>query len=368
MIPGYKSMDNLPKTMKALCYVEPGKIELRIKPVPTPGLNEALLKITCTTICGSDVHIWRGELPIPRGTTVGHEPVGIVVAMGANVRSVELGDRVVTGAISPCGLCNSCQSGSTSQCGGKPMGGWRIGNVMDGSQAEYMLVPDAEYNLAKIPAHLSDIQVVMCPDVMSTGFSGPELSGVKIGDTVAVFAQGPIGLSSTVASRLLGATKVIGVSSAPIRLETAKKMGCDHIVNYKECDPVEEIMKLTNQRGVDVAIEACGIQTTFENCLKVLRPGGHMGNLGFYSKDLTLPLGAYCAGVGDKQIFCSLCPGGKNRMERLMNVLSSGRADFTCLVTHKFSLDDILSAYDTFSKQRESCIKVAIFPGGIPEQ
>jgi len=248
------------------------------------------------------------------------------------------------------------------------MGGSKIGNVMDGSQAEYMLVPYAEYNLAKIPSNLSDVQVVMCPDVMSTGFSGAEVAGVKIGDSVAVFAQGPVGLSSTVACRLLGATKIIGVSSSPNRLEMAKKMGCDHTVNYKETDPVEEIMKLTDQCGVDVSIEACGLQNTFENCLKVLKPGGCLGNLGVYSKDLTIPLGAYGAGIGDKQIFCSLCPGGKNRMERLMSVLNSGRADLTCLVTHKFSLDDVLSAYETFSKQLGNCLKVAIFPGGIPEQ
>jgi len=333
-----------------------------------PGPNDALMKVTCTTICGTDVHIWKGEYPVVSGLTLGHEPVGVAVALGSNVNAVKLGDRVISGAITPCGVCNSCQTGHGSQCGGKAIGGWRLGNTIDGTQAEYVLIPNANYNLAKIPSNLSDIQVLMCPDVMSTGFSGAEVAKVKIGDSVAIFAQGPIGLSSTVASRLLGATTIIGVDANQRRLEMAKQMGCDHTVNINDVDPVKEILKLTNEDGVDVSIEALGTQKTLENSMRVLKPGGSIGNLGVYSKDLTIPLDAYCAGLADKSIVASLCPGGRNRMERLMNVIKSQRADFSKLVTHKFTLDDIITAYDTFSKQSDNCLKVAIFPGGISEE
>jgi threonine dehydrogenase-like Zn-dependent dehydrogenase len=242
------------------------------------------------------------------------------------------------------------------------MGGWRFGNTIDGCQAEYVLVPDAMANLAPVPDGLTDEQVLMCPDIMSTGFSGAESAGIRIGDAVAVFAQGPIGLCATAGAKLAGATVVIGVDRLPARLEMARRMGADHVVDASRADAVEAIMKLTGGRGVDVAIEALGTQATFESCLRVLRPGGTLSSLGVYSTDLKIPLGAFAAGLGDHRIVTTLCPGGKERMRRLMSVIESGRVDLGAMVTHRYKLDDIEAAYELFGHQRDGVLKVAITP------
>jgi alcohol dehydrogenase len=194
------------KTMKAAVFVAPGRIELQERPVPEIGAGEVLLKVTTTTICGTDVHILKGEYPVAPGRIVGHEPVGVIAEIGAGVTGYEVGQRVVVGAITPCGQCGSCLDGQHSQCGGKAMGGWRFGNTIDGCQAEYVRVPDAMANLAPVPEGLTDEQVLMCPDIMSTGFGGAESGHIRIGDTVVVFAQGPIGLCATAGAKLSGAS------------------------------------------------------------------------------------------------------------------------------------------------------------------
>lgn len=348
--------------MKAAVFVEPGRIVLEEKPKPQVGPRDALLRVTTTTICGTDIHILKGEYPVARGLTVGHEPVGVIEELGSAVTGYEIGQRVISGAITPCGQCYSCLGGSAAQCGGKPMGGWRLGNTIDGCQAEYVLIPDAAANLAPIPDGLTDEQVLMCPDIMSTGFSGVESGAVRLGDTVAIFAQGPIGLCATVGARLSGATKVFTVDGINERLTVSRQLGADQTINFKEQDPVAVIMDATNGRGVDVAIEALGTQLTFENCLRVLRPGGVLSSLGVYSGKLVLPLDAYAAGLGDYKVVSTLCPGGKERMRRLMNALESGRADLQPLVTHRFSLDQIEEAYDLFANQRDGVLKIAITP------
>ena len=217
-------------------------------------------------------------------------------------------------------------------------------------------------NLSPIPDGLTDEQVLMCPDIMSTGFSGAESGGVRIGDTVAVFALGPIGLCAVAGARLSGATTIIGVDSIPKRLAVAKTMGADHTIDFKAGDVVEQIMELTGGRGVDVAIEALGTQATFENALSVLRPGGVLSSLGVYSTDLRIPLKPFAAGLGDNKIVTTLCPGGKERMRRLMEVVDLGRVDLKSLVTHRFSLDQIETAYELFGHQRDGVLKVAITP------
>ena len=354
--------------MKATVFVAPGRIELVDKPIPAIGPNDALIRITTTTICGTDVHILKGEYPVSSGLTIGHEPVGLIEKLGSAVHGYREGQRVIVGAITPSGHSTACLCGCHSQDGAgtkhgfKPMGGWRFGNTIDGSQAEYLLVPDAMTNLAPIPDELSDEQVLMCPDIMSTGFSGAERGRVKIGDVVAVFAQGPIGLCATAGARLMGATTIIGVEAIPERAAIARGMGADHVVDFSRTDPVEEIMRLTDGRGVDVAIEALGRQETFEAALRVLRPGGTLSSLGVYSGDLTIPLAAFNAGLGDHTIVTTLCPGGKERMRRLMEVIASGRLDTRPLVTHRFKLDQIVEAYDLFANQREGVLKVAITP------
>ncbi|MGQ0721163.1 MAG: NAD(P)-dependent alcohol dehydrogenase [Candidatus Eiseniibacteriota bacterium] len=348
--------------MKAAVLVEPGRIVLKEKPIPRVGPRDALLRVTTTTICGTDVHILKGEYPVARGLTVGHEPVGMIEKLGEAVTGYEIGQRVVVGAITPCGQCGSCLGGSQAQCGGKPMGGWRLGNTIDGTQAEFVLIPDAAANLAAIPDNLTDEQVLMCPDIMSTGFGGAESGRIKIGDTVAVFAQGPIGLCATVGAKLMGATRIFAVDSVPERLAMSRKLGADVCIDHTQHDPVKTILDATDGRGVDVAVEALGIQETFENCLRVLRPGGVLSSLGVYSGKLTLPLDAFAAGLGDHTVVTTLCPGGKERMRRLMNVLASGRADLRPLVTHRFKLDQIEEAYELFANQRDGVLKVAITP------
>jgi alcohol dehydrogenase len=230
------------------------------------------------------------------------------------------------------------------------------------AQAEYVLVNDAMANLSPIPDGLTDEEVLMCPDIMSTGFSGAERGGVRIGDTVAVFALGPIGLCAVAGAKLMGATTIIGVETIPARIEVARRLGADHIVDFQAGDPVEQILALTDGRGVDVAIEALGTQNTFESALRVLRPGGILSSLGVYSGDLRIPLGAFAAGLGDLKIVTTLCPGGKERMRRLMAVVGSGRIDLKPLVTHRFKLDQIEEAYDLFAHQRDGVLKVAITP------
>lgn len=357
----------MPK-MKAAVFVEPGRIVLEDKPVPDVGPLDALIRVTTTTICGTDVHILKGEYPVARGLTIGHEPVGVIEKLGSAVKGYREGQRVIAGAITPSGWSNACLCGQSSQDGAgtahgwKPMGGWRFGNTIDGAQAEYLLVPDAMANLAPVPDGLSDEQVLMCPDIMSTGFAGAESAGIRIGDTVAVFAQGPIGLCATAGAKLSGATTVIGVDRLPERLEMARRMGADHVVDFSKVDPVDEILKITGGRGVDVAIEALGTQATFEASLRVLRPGGTLSSLGVYSTDLTIPLGPFAAGLGDHRIITSLCPGGKERMRRLMSVVEAGRVDLGSMVTHRFKLDDIEAAYELFSHQRDGVLKVAITP------
>lgn len=354
--------------MKAAIFVAPGRIELTDKPIPAVGPNDALIRTTTTTICGTDVHILKGEYPVQPGLTIGHEPVGVIEKLGANVQGYSEGQRVIAGAICPSFTSYGCQDGVPAQDGGshshgyKPMGGWRFGNTIDGAQAEYLLVPDAQANLAPVPDGLTDEQVLMCPDIMSTGFVGAEMANIRIGDSVAIFAQGPIGLCATVGARLRGASLIIVVDGIEDRLNIARTMGADVRLNFHQVDVVSEILKITGERGVDASIEAFGAQGTFESALRVLKPGGTLSSLGVYSSDLKIPLDAFHAGLGDHKIITSLCPGGKERMRRLMSVIAAGRADFSALVTHTYKLDDIVAAYDLFANQRDGVLKVAIKP------
>jgi len=233
--------------MKAAVFVEPGRIVLEDKRIPDVGPLDALIKVTTTTICGTDVHILKAEYPVARVLTVGHEPVGVIHKLGSAVQGYREVQRVIAGAITPSCWSNACQCGCGSQDGAgtvhgwKPLGGWRFGNTIDGCQAEYVLVPDAMTNLAAVPDELSGEQVLMCPDIMSTGLSGAERANIRIGDTVAVFAQGPIGLCATAGAKLSGATTVIGVDRLANRLEIARRMGADHVIDSSRVDPVEEV-------------------------------------------------------------------------------------------------------------------------------
>lgn len=352
-------------TMRANVFHGPNNIHVEEVPRPRAGAGEAVIRITLTTICGTDIHILRGEYPVRPGLIIGHEPVGVIEELGEGVTAYEIGDRVLVGAITPCGQCRACLSAQWAQCGHgegvKAIGGWRFGNTINGAQAEYLLVPNAQANLAKIPDELSDEQVVLLADIASTGFGGAESANIKIGDTVVVFAQGPIGLCATAGAKLMGASFIIGVESDPARMKMSKQMGADIVLDPRDPDVVSQIKGLTSG-GADVAIEALGRQETFENCLRCLRAGGTLSSLGVYSGKLQVPYDTFAAGIGDYKIVTTLCPGGKERMRRLMTMVQSGRFDPTPLITHRFKLENIVEAYDLFASRRDSVLKVVIQP------
>ena len=351
--------------MLANVFHGPNKIHVEEVAKPHAGPGEAVIKITLTTICGTDIHILRGEYPVKPGLVIGHEPVGVIEELGNGMTGYEIGDRVLVGAITPCGQCRACLSAQWAQCGHgegfEALGGWRFGNTINGAQAEYLLVPNAQANLAKIPSDLTDEQVVLLADIASTGFSGAESAKIRIGDTAVVFAQGPIGLCATAGAKLMGASLIIAIESDPERIRMSKRMGADVVLDPKQCDVVAEVKRLTSG-GADVAIEALGLQVTFENCLRCLRAGGTLSSLGVYSGKLQVPYDAFAAGIGDYKIVTTLCPGGKERMRRLMSIVQSKRFDPTPLLTHEFKLDQIVEAYDLFASRRDGVLKVAIRP------
>jgi len=344
-----------------------GKNDLRVEEVEKPRaeVGDAVIRITLTTICGTDLHIVRGEYPVKPGLIIGHEPVGVIEELGEGVTGYAVGDRVLVGAITPCGQCRACLSAHSAQCGHgegyEALGGWRFGNTINGAQAEYLRVPNAQANLAKIPHELADEQVVLLADIASTGFGGAESANIRIGDSVVVFAQGPIGLCATAGAKLMGASLIIGVDGDENRLAMAKRMGADVTLDYRDVDVVAEVQRMTGG-GADVAIEALGTQQTFESALRCLRPGGTLSSLGVYSGKLQIPYEAFAAGIGDYRIVTTLCPGGKERMRRLMEVVRNGRVDLTPLLTHTFPLDRIGEAYALFGERLDGVLKVAIKP------
>ena len=352
-------------TMRALVFHGLDDIRVEEVPRPRPGPGDAVIRVTLTTICGTDLHIVRGEYPVRPGLVIGHEPVGVIDELGAGVTGYAIGDRVLVGAITPCGQCLACLSGHLSQCGHgggyEAIGGWRFGNTIHGAQAEYLLVPYAQANLAKIPEDVTDEQVVLLADIASTGIGGAEAGGVRIGDAVAVFAQGPIGLCASLGAKAMGAALVIGIDGDDSRIAMAKRMGIDVVLDYRSTDVVAEIKRLTGG-GVDVAIEALGTQQTFESALRSLRPGGTLSSLGVYSGKLQVPYDAFAAGLGDHRIVTTLCPGGKERMRRLIEMVRHGRLDLRPLLTHRYSLNDITEAYRLFGERRDGVRKVAIAP------
>lgn len=353
------------ETMRAHVFRGIGQSGIERLPIPKPSAGDALVRITLTTICGTDLHIVRGEYPVKPGLVIGHEPVGIIAELGAGVTGYEVGDRVLIGAITPCGQCRACLSGHLSQCGHgqgyEALGGWRLGNTINGAQAEYLLVPHAQANLSKIPDELTDEQVVLLADIASTGFSGAESAGVRIGDAVAVFAQGPIGVCAAIGAKLMGASLVIGIDGDDKRLRMAKRMGVDIVLDYRTQDIIAEIKYLTGG-GADVTIEALGSQETFEQALRSLRPGGTLSSLGVYSGKLHIPYDAFAAGIGDYRIVTTLCPGGKERMRRLMEVVRQKQIDLTPLLTHRVSLENILDGYRIFGERNDGVMKVAVRP------
>jgi threonine dehydrogenase-like Zn-dependent dehydrogenase len=349
-------------TMRAFVINGVGETAVVQKPIPEPGPEEAVVRTTAALICTSDVHTVKGALPVEPGRTLGHESVGVVHELGSAVSGFAVGQRVAVNAVTPCYRCSYCQRGFTSQCGG-PLGGYRYTAQIDGNMAEYFIVPAAAANLTAIPDDVTDAQAVYTCDMLSTGFMGVEHSYLQFGETVAVFAQGPVGLSATMGAHLMGAGQIIAVESRPERQELARRFGADVVVDHTDGDPVEQIMDLTGGVGVDAAIEAFGFPETFEACVRVTKAGGRVSNIGYHGENpapLQLPLDAIGLGMNDKAIHTGLCPGGSERMTRLLRLLQSGRIDPTPMTTHTFTFDDVSRAFDMMTTKEDGIIKPLI--------
>lgn len=349
-------------TMKAFVMKRIGEVGFLDKPIPDePGPNDAIVKTTRALICTSDTHTVGGAIGQRNNLTLGHEAVGVVHALGSEVRSVRVGQRVAVNAITPCYHCENCLRGYPSQCQ-QMLGGWKFANIKDGVFAEYFQVNDAEANLAPIPESVPDDVAVYTCDMMSTGFMGAEHANIPIGGTVAIFAQGPVGLMATVGSRLQGAGLVIAVESVPQRQQLARHFGADVVVDFTQQDPVEAILKLTDGCGVDSSIEALGAQAAFEACVKVTRPGGTISNIGYHGhgESVNIPRLAWGVGMSDQTIRTGLCPGGKERMKQLLRLIETGRVDPRPLTTHRFPFADLERAFRMMQNKEDGIIKPLI--------
>ncbi len=348
-------------TMKTFVMKKIGEVGIMEKPIPEPGPNDAVIKTTTALVCTSDVHTVKGAIGERTNMTLGHEACGVVYKLGSEVKGFKEGDRVAINAITPCYKCHNCQRGFPSQCM-EPLGGWKFANIKDGNMAEYFHVNDAVANLAPIPDEVSDEAACYATDMMSTGFKGAENADIVLGGSAVIFGQGPVGLMATVGARLLGAALIIGVDCVPRRMELSKEYGADVVINFKEKDPVEEIMKLTNGQGVDSAMEAIGAQISFENCIKATRPGGTISNIGYHGEGeyINIPRIEWGVGMAEKTIKTLLCPGGSERMERLLRLIQTGRVDPTKLTTHRFKFSEIEKAFWMMDTKEEDIIKPII--------
>jgi threonine dehydrogenase-like Zn-dependent dehydrogenase len=349
------------ETMQAFVMRAIGQVGTMEKPVPSdPEPTGAIVKTTYALICTSDTHTVAGAIGGRHNLTLGHEGVGVVAKLGSEVRGVREGDRVAVNAITPCYQCEPCLRGYTSQCRGA-LGGWKFANKKDGVFAEYFHVNQAEANLAPIPGSLSDEKAAYACDMLSTGFAGAEKANIPIGGSVVVFALGPVGLMALVGAKLLGAGLLIGVDCLPKRKQLGRHFGADVVLDHTEVDVVEEVRRLTGG-GADAAIEALGAQATFEACVRATRPGGTISNIGYHGDGdyVMIPRLDWGVGMADKTITTALCPGGKERMGRLLRLLDSGRVDPSPMTTHRFGFAEIEKAFHMMKTKADGMIKPLI--------
>jgi len=352
--------------MKTCIKTNQGKVEVLDLPIPTPGPEEMIVKMSMCTVCGSDMH-FLDEFPTAvlgfafpgavkaEGLPMGHEGVGFVHAVGSNVTKFKEGDRVVSSCMIGCGKCHECQSVDHSVCSGG-------GRVLFGCQAEYYVVPFADQNAAKVPEAVSDEHAILISDILSTGFGAIERAEPGFGASVAVFAQGPVGLMATAGARARGCGQIIAVDAVPERLEMSKKFGANHVVNAKDGDPVAKIMELTDNKGVDVAVEAVGTQPTFEAATKAARRGGVVSSVGVYGLLPAVSMPTLSPSFLHRKVVTTLCPSGSDRMDYLCHLIANGNIDLSPLFTHKMKLDDMPKAYDLFRSKAEGVLKIAITP------
>jgi len=347
--------------MQAFCMLDIGKTGFLQKPIPQPGPNDAIVKTTHALICTSDSHTVRGAIGPRQGLTLGHEAVGIVHGVGSQVKRFKVGDRVVVGAITPDWGSPEAQNGDPSQSGGA-LSGWKFANVKDGVFAEYFHVNEADANMAVIPPSVPPEMAVYCADMLSTGFVGAEHGAIPIGGTVAIFAQGPVGLMATAGAKLRGAGLIITVESDAKRTALSRQYGAHLVVDFSKEDPVARILAETGGIGVDTAIEALGAQKSFEWCVEVTKPGGTISNVGYHGDGdyVDIPRAAWGVGMADKTIRTGLCPGGSLRMERLLRLLERGVVDPTKMTTHTFDFKEMEQAFEIMDRKLDGVIKPLI--------
>ncbi|MBC7443152.1 MAG: zinc-dependent alcohol dehydrogenase family protein [Ramlibacter sp.] len=349
--------------MKALVYHGPGKKSWQ--DVPDPKIaqpSDAIVRVDTTTICGTDLHILKGDVPaVQDGRILGHEGVGTITEVGSAVATLAVGDRVIISCIKSCGRCANCKSGLYSHClgdEGQAGTGWIFGHLIDGTQAEFVRVPYAENSLHKLPEGVTDEQAVMLSDILPTGFEmGVQYGRVKPGDVVAVIGAGPVGLAAIATAGLYGAASIIAVDLDENRLEQARHFGATDVVVSGAADWKEQVLALTDGAGVDVAIEAVGIPATFAMALEVVRPGGNVANVGVHGKPVELHL----ENLWIQNINISMGLVNTNTTPMLLKLVAQHKIPAEKLATHRFSFDQILDAYDTFSRAAETkALKVVI--------
>ncbi|MBN8542452.1 MAG: zinc-dependent alcohol dehydrogenase family protein [Deltaproteobacteria bacterium] len=344
--------------MKALVYLGPGKISLEEKPKPEiQNPTDAIVRISKTTICGTDLHIVKGDVPtVTAGRILGHEGVGIIDQVGTGVSNFKIGDHVLISCVSSCGKCGNCKKGMYSHC--ENGGGWVLGNLIDGTQAEYVRILFADNSLYPIPKAVDEEALVMLSDILPTGFECGVLNGqIKPGDTVAIVGAGPIGLATLLTSQFYSPAEVIVVDVDDNRLEVAKSFGATTVLNNSDGKAVEKIIAMTEKKGVDVAIEAIGIPASFDVCQNIVAAGGHIANIGVHGKPVQLNLDK----LWDHNITLTTRLVDTVTTPMLLKTVMSGKIQPKKLITHHFEMKDLLKAYETFgSAMKERALKVII--------
>jgi alcohol dehydrogenase len=343
--------------MKALVYRGPGNKAWEDRPKPALMVaTDAIVRITATTICGTDLHILKGDVPtVASGRILGHEGVGIIEALGTDVINIHKGDRVLISCITSCGRCDFCRRGMYSHCRD---GGWILGNRIDGTQAEYVRIPHADTSLYALPPSADDESAAMLSDILPTGLECGVLNGnVKPGDTVALVGAGPVGLAALLTAQLYSPAEIVMVDLDPHRLEVARSLGATKVVDSSDGKAVEYIMALTDGAGVDVAMEAVGIPATFDICQSIIAPGGRIANVGVHG----LPVEFHIERLWSSNITLTTRLVDTVTTPMLLKMVLSGRLDAKKLISHRFELSDIMKAYDTFGNAAAECaLKVVL--------
>ncbi len=342
--------------MKALVYQGPDKIDWT--DVPDPVIlkpTDAIVQIETTTICGTDLHIIKGDVPaVTPGRILGHEGVGVITELGSSVTDLAVGDRVVISCVSACGHCEFCKKGLNSHCladEGASGIGWILGHLIDGTQADFVRIPFAETSLYKLDPSVTDEHGVLLSDILPTGFEiGVQYGNVAPGDVVAVIGAGPVGLSVMATSSLYGAAKVIAIDIDPNRVDQATKFGATHGVSSADKDWKDQVLALTDGLGVDVAVEAVGIAHTFGMATEIVRPGGRVANVGVHGSPAELRL----QDLWISNITISMGLVNTNTLPMLLKLVESNKLDVEAFISHHFALEDILDAYDTFGRAAET--------------